>query len=177
MKSLPLITFLCASSSMVYQFSLAQYASAIFGGVSLFYTITVGIYTFALGVGSLFFKKINLNFILIEILLIFFGGILPIILYFNKIESLHLFITIMFTVGFLSGLEIPTIMQINGSDYDNKLWYIDLFGSAFGVLFFVVYLQFSLHLISLIFVNALINLIPLTLYLKASLPKNNLFIK
>lgn len=177
MNLLFIITFICASSSMIYQFCLAQYTSAVFGGTSLFYTLTVGVFTFSLGLGSLLFKRINLNFILIETMLILCGGLVPILLYLLNIESLFIFILLMIAVGFLSGLEIPTIMQIKGSDYDSGVWYTDLLGSAFGVLFFIFMTKISSHLMTMIITNSIMNLIPLILYQKEKVKKKNLFIK
>lgn len=147
-------TIIIAFVSIMYELVLSQHMTTLFGGTINQYTITIGLYASSMGIGSLFFNKFNnnipKNFIQLELLLSIFGALSPLLLIIIKpfvsitiLYGISLFL--IFTIGFLSGLEIPFLMELetNQSDkFSSKIFFLDYLGCLIGFLFypFIIYI-------------------------------------
>ena len=167
------ITFISAFCSIIYEFSLAQSLSSILGNSVLRYNLTIGLYVFSLGLGAIFYKKflkdsLNIKLFKIEFLLSFIGGISSILMlllakgirdtnYTLLVILTHSFI---FIVGFLSGFELPTLMDISEQktkDTSNIILSIDYIGTFVGVITFTFLLLPKLGVFQLTFFTAFLN--------------------
>lgn len=146
-----IITLIVAMSSILYELTLAQLSSAFLGGTLQQYTLTIGFYVFSLGVGSLYYGKINKTiknkityFINLEFILILSGVSFPFILYYSSshlsLVFLYVFIyTMISLIGFLSGIELPLLMDIfnnNNNSYSGLILALDFFGTFLGTVLF-----------------------------------------
>lgn len=161
-------TFFLASASMAYQLSLAHACSLLLGSSVKYYIISMAFYIFFMGMGSFCFKNLNKHnfFYVVEFLLIFLGASsLPLLylcdIYFSSL-TLYLALFFMASIGFLSGLELPFLMNFKkGSDnFNSSIYMLDFIGAGCGVFFFFLlifsvgffYLGLSIALINLLFV-------------------------
>ena len=132
-----LFSFLLAFCSLFYEFVYAQILSVCIGGTKTQYLITISLFTFALGMGSLLFnhfskvtdtKKI---FFRIEMMLTLLGSLGPFFLawllqakeetpaFLNlKISFSYFFI---FLIGLLSGFELPCLFSLLNSSHGKIL--------------------------------------------------------
>ncbi len=111
--------FVIATCGLVYELVAGALASYLLGDSVKQFSFIIGVYLFAMGVGSYLAKFIRTNlidkFIEIEILVGVVGGISSIVLFtiFNTTDHfewvLYLFV---FLTGCLVGLEIPLLMNI-----------------------------------------------------------------
>jgi spermidine synthase len=172
------ITLIVASASMLYEFSLTQVMISLFGGTIFQYTITIGLYAFSLGLGALFYnKKITSNFITVksfiklEILLSLCGISFPLLLLLGS-NFIYLNIILLiaylaiFTIGFLSGIELPLLMDLynktNSKSFSYKILGFDYFGTLIGSLAYpFLLLFFDIFTIGLII--GIVNLISILL--------------
>ncbi len=53
------VSFLVAFCSLVYEFVIAQTLAAVFGGTLFQYALTIGVFTFAMGFGSLLYERLK----------------------------------------------------------------------------------------------------------------------
>lgn len=122
-------TLFVAALSLLYELTLAQTLSALYGGTVLRYTVSVGIYIASLGIGALIYNRLSplnkyRNLIRAEIVLSILGMIGPyFILWFDHIAanelgpiasyaSLLISHLLLMSVGIFSGLELPALMEI-----------------------------------------------------------------
>jgi spermidine synthase len=132
------VAFFLAFCSLSYEFILIQVITSLQGGQIHKYNLTISLFTFFLGLGTLFsdlvpFISIRKRLFQIEVLLCSIGILAPIVsLYLNSIPICYFAIV---AIAFLSGFELPLLMrfkpkneyQIIGMDY------IGMFASAFLV--------------------------------------------
>ena len=119
-KTLIFAAFIAGICSIIYELLIATTASYFLGDSVKYFSITIGIYMAAMGIGSFISKYIqdkNIleRFILIEIALGILGGLsIPILYFAYSLTSLFLFFYIFFTaaIGFLIGLEIPFLTRL-----------------------------------------------------------------
>jgi len=126
---IPLLTcaFIVAIASIVYELIMGGISSYLLGNSVYQFSITIGLFMTAMGLGSLFSKKVenNLmsNFIFIEIALALIGGISGFILFYSY-AVLKVYIPIVFllimTIGILTGFELPLITRIIGNHNNLK---------------------------------------------------------
>jgi spermidine synthase len=126
---IPLLTcaFIVAIASIVYELIMGGISSYLLGNSVYQFSITIGLFMTAMGLGSLFSKKIenNLisNFIFIEIALALIGGVSGFILFYSY-AVLKFYIPIVFlmimTIGILTGFELPLITRIIGNQDNLK---------------------------------------------------------
>lgn len=123
-----LSVFIAGLCSIIYELLIAT-ASAYFLGDSVKqFSITIGLYMAAMGIGSYISRMIKTNllskFIAIEIILGFVGGTSIPVLYFGYAytNSYTIFmILLILIIGTLIGLEIPLLTRIMGKYYTLKI--------------------------------------------------------
>ena len=177
-----LLTFIVAACSIVYELILSQSLTIGFGGTVEKYSLTIGIFLFALGIGAFFYSKIEDNnkvrsFIFIEIALaicaflgvffIFYLAQIDSLFSINSIESTLILITAfipVFVIGLLSGFELPLLTSFIGNDKFSNVLGVDYFGSLFGTLIYALLLYPFLGLISTLAIFIGANLIVCALF-------------
>ena len=90
-----LVVALCG---IIYELLIGTISSYLLGNSVYQFSVTIGMFMFSMGIGSLITKKLNdnyiQNFILVEILIAIFGGISGIIL-FTVFPYLRIFYELM----------------------------------------------------------------------------------
>lgn len=111
--------FLIATCGLVYELIAGTVASYLLGDSVTQFSLVIGVYLFAMGMGSLASKYIERDlitwFIRIELLVGLVGGISSTLLYllFGMVASFHVVLYLLvFLTGALVGLEIPLLMRI-----------------------------------------------------------------
>lgn len=155
-----LISFVLAFCSLSYEFMMAQMISALLGNTLLFYTLTIGIYIFSLGIGSLIpvsgisEERVRVKLYWIELGICLIGGWGPVWLFLinqgilsmslGSLESYYITscvsMGVVLVVGILSGMELPLLLrfdQLNqGGKHYISLIAFDYFASFVGSLTF-----------------------------------------
>lgn len=112
-----LVVALCG---IAYELVIATVSSYLLGDSVYQFSITIGMFMFAMGIGSYVSKRVENNklierFVLIEILVSLFGGASSIIL-FLVYPTFSFYKPVMYTliiiIGILVGLEIPILTRI-----------------------------------------------------------------
>jgi len=109
-----------ATCGLIYELVAGALASYLLGDSVTQFSTIIGVYLFAMGVGSYLSKYLRpssllLTFVVVEILIGIIGGLSSTALFilFNYIQSFRLTLYgLMFTTGLLVGIEIPLMMQI-----------------------------------------------------------------
>ncbi|MCU0499678.1 MAG: polyamine aminopropyltransferase [Anaerolineae bacterium] len=112
-----LIISICA---LVYELIVGTLSSYLLGDSVTQFSITIGLFLFAMGLGSLLSRRIKGNelrwFIIVELLTGLFGGSAAAILYAVYATSLDYYYLVMIgvilSIGICIGLEIPLLMRI-----------------------------------------------------------------
>lgn len=111
--------FLIATCGLVYELIAGTVASYLLGDSVTQFSLVIGVYLFAMGMGSLASKYIERHlitwFIRVELLVGLVGGISSTLLYllFGTEASFHVVLYLLvFLTGALVGLEIPLLMRI-----------------------------------------------------------------
>lgn len=111
--------FIIATCGLVYELIAGTVASYLLGDSVTQFSLVIGVYLFAMGMGSLASKYIERDlltwFIRIELLVGLVGGISSTLLYllFGTAASFHVVLYLLvFLTGALVGLEIPLLMRI-----------------------------------------------------------------
>jgi spermidine synthase len=112
--------FVVAACGLVYELAAGTLASYLLGDSILQFSTVIGTYLFAMGVGSylsrFFERQLIAHFLRIELLVGFFGGLMPVALF--ALQSLSgpsfrfALYAMVLLVGVLVGLEIPLVMRI-----------------------------------------------------------------
>lgn len=181
------ITTLVACCSILYEFLLAQSLSTTMGNTSLRYNLTIGLYIASMGVGALFYQKIISkeifkDFVKIELILSLVGGVAPIMVlvvdyvanlvanttgvsFFSPIIQMPLFTfnhLMIVAIGFLSGLELPLLINM-GKSFDKKkgnyVLAYDYLGTLIGAIIFPIIILPRLHIFTIGYVVSLINIL------------------
>ncbi len=168
-----LVTFILALCSISYELILAQGLSAFLENTILRYSVTIGLYMFSLGIGSLcagerWTRQAILNLLKIEILLTIFGGFCVAFLFYVDAWNVgRLGFTIIshgliLFIGFLSGFEIPLLVKI-AEKYKtssvNKILSINYAGAFVGTVVFAFYLYPKVGLLPAAFSIGILNTI------------------
>lgn len=170
------LSFVISWCSMVYELLLAQSLSLAVGQSFLRYTVVVGVYIFALGLGSLLVHRKEvynpLNILIkVEIALFTLGAMIPVLIFAGGVAVDELFAYIGFganagfraninilylhiwvvIIGLLSGAETPLLLKIvsNNDKQDQTLKYIsvDYLGSCLGAICFPIWILYDLGLV------------------------------
>ncbi len=112
--------FVVAACGLVYELAAGTLASYLLGDSILQFSTVIGTYLFAMGVGSylsrFFERQLIAHFLRIELLVGFFGGLMPVALFALQSLSSPAFrfalYAMVLLVGVLVGLEIPLVMRI-----------------------------------------------------------------
>lgn len=157
--------FISGLCSIIYELLIATTASYFLGDSVKFFSLTIGIYMAAMGVGTFLSKYIERDlltrFIQIELMLALLGGLSIPLLYFTYSYTdlfipCYLFLTIM--IGLLIGLEIPFLTRLMERHYQLKfnianILSFDYFGALIATVSFPFLLLpvFGIYQSSLLF--------------------------
>ena len=148
-KLLLITTLLISICSIIYELLISSISSYLQGDSVLQFSITIGLYMSAMGIGSYISKYIKNNlfnkFIFIEIGIGILGGFSSLILFLVNIYT-NLYILIMYTliilIGICVGLEIPILTRIIESNESNvrknlaNIFTFDYIGGLIGSILF-----------------------------------------
>ena len=177
MKKTPLLflnVLLIATCGLIYELLAGTLASYVLGDSVTQFSIIIGIYLFAMGIGSYLSKFIEKNiaekFIDVEYSVAILGGFSAPVLFlsFSYLSYFNLLLYgIVFGIGVLVGLEIPLLMRILKDELDfkdliSRVLAFDYIGALAASLLFPLFLVPKLGLVrtSLIFgiLNAAVGL-------------------
>lgn len=125
-----LITLILAFCSLSYEFIMVKVMTMSLGGRIGNYNLIVSLFTFSLGMGTLFSEKVNKEktketLCVVEFLLSIVGMLSPaLILFFPSLWLGSLFSLL---IGFLSGFEFPLLLNIKPNS-DSSLLGFDYLG-------------------------------------------------
>lgn len=181
-----LITFTVAACSILYELLLANTLSLMAGSTVVWYSVTIGAYLGAMGIGAFAKRKIfpkkstTRKLFNIEIILSLLGANAALAIFFSHSVSIFLIahnwgqwgVAVFFAMGFLmivavgffSGIELPLLMEIGNSlssgtkKISNRVLGVDYFGSLAGAMLFPLFFlpRFSSQQIG--FIVAIVNL-------------------
>jgi spermidine synthase len=165
------VVFVVAVCGIIYELIISACSSFLMGDSIYQFSITIGIYLSAMGIGSFLSKKIENDlfrkFFIIEILVGILGGFSAIILYAAYIYTswyTAIMILLILLIGTLVGFEIPVLIRIL-EKYDtlketvaNVLTY-DYIGALIGSLGFPLFLLPRLGIIRSSFAVGMLNIL------------------
>jgi len=164
-----LASLVVALSSMIYELGLAQILSATLGGTSLRYAVTIGLFTATLGLGALAFDFIKTRFSrekmfpFFQNILAWTGFLSPFFLIEIKSDLWILNHLPIIVIGFLSGIELPLLMEASPEKSRNIVLAYDYVGMFSAAILFPLLLLPHLGVINAIlvatFMNAVLGLI------------------
>jgi len=168
MKRIPLLflnVVIIATCGLIYELLAATVSSYVLGDSVTQFSLIIGIYLFAMGVGSwlsgFLEKHLAEKFIEIELAVAIIGGFSAPLL-FLTFASVSYFAIILyamvFTIGALVGLEIPLLMRILKDELDfkdlvSRVLALDYIGALVAALLFPIFLvpKLGLNRTSLLF--------------------------
>lgn len=140
--------FVVATCGLIYELVASTAASYLLGDSVTQFSTVIGVYLFAMGVGSYASKYFKSNllqvFIVVELFVGLFGGLSSTMLFvgFNFIEHFQFFLyLVVFVIGNLVGLEIPLMLRIlkdqfSFDDLVAKIFSFDYVGALLASLLF-----------------------------------------
>lgn len=180
-KVLLVTTLLISICSIIYELIISSMSTYLNGDSIRQYSITIGLYMSAMGIGSYLSKKIKNKlfnkFIYVELLTGILGGFSTLILFLTNIYT-NIFYLIMYiliiAIGVLVGLEIPLLTRIIEENNSNirtnlaNIFTFDYIGGLIGSLAFPLFLFPKLGFITTSFcvgtINILVSLIIIVKY-------------
>lgn len=168
MKRVPLLflnVVIIATCGLIYELIAATVSSYVLGDSVTQFSTIIGVYLFAMGVGSWLSRFIEKNvaekFIDIELAVAIIGGVSAPILFltFAYVSYFGLILySLVFIIGTLVGLEIPLLMRILKDELDfkelvSKVLALDYVGALVAALMFPIFLvpKLGLNRTSLLF--------------------------
>lgn len=120
MRTLLFLTvFVIATCGLVYELIAGTVASYLLGDSVTQFSLVIGVYLFAMGMGSLLSKYLERElltwFVRIEILVGLVGGFSSTLLYllFGSVDAFHVLLYVLVGItGMLVGVELPLLMRI-----------------------------------------------------------------
>jgi spermidine synthase len=174
MNAAPLLVavFMIAICGIIYELIIGAISSYLLGDSVKQYSVTIGLFMSAMGIGSYATKRFRRNlfdvFVAIELLIGLFGGFAAIFLFasygFTNVYHLVMYITII-VIGILVGLEIPILTRIIEEKQNNlritiaNVLSFDYIGALLGSLSFPLVLLPYLGEIKTSFLVGFINII------------------
>lgn len=159
-----------ATCGLVYELIAGALASYLLGDSVTQFSLIIGVYLFAMGVGSYLSKfiekKILSVYVNVEFLVGLIGGVSATVL-FISFEYVHSFRILLFSfvfiIGTLVGLEIPLLMRILKDRYEfkdlvSKVFTVDYIGALFASIAFPLVLAPKLGLMRTAFLFGLFNI-------------------
>ncbi|MBN3039133.1 MAG: hypothetical protein JW869_06960 [Candidatus Omnitrophica bacterium] len=180
-----IISFVLAACSILYELMIAQTVSLLSINTVIRYSVTIGLYLGAMGIGALLCQRLFgkkerwRSLFFVEILLSLAGGLAVAIVHYAHMiygymfleDKLLLGVGTFFTlsflvvvgVGFLTGLELPLLIAIANElckekKVTNRVLAMDYFGSLAGAFSFPLLLLPNFEVISVGLVVAFLNL-------------------
>lgn len=153
-RLLMLTTLIISGCSMCYELIISAVSSYLLGNSMLQYSVTIGLYMSALGLGSycsrFFNRKLFNTFVNIEIMIAVLGGLSALTLfwanlYIKSYEAVMYFEILL--IGSLAGAEIPLLTRIVESDEQNlkltlsSIFSFDYIGGLIGAVAFPLLLM------------------------------------
>ena len=171
-RLLLITTLLISICSIIYELLISSISSYLQGDSVLQFSITIGLYMSAMGIGSYISKYIKENlfnkFIFIEMSVGILGGSASLILFlvniYTKIYALIMY-TLIILIGICVGLEIPILTRIIENNESNvrknlaNIFTFDYMGGLIGSIIFPILLFPKLGFITTAFLVGTINLI------------------
>ncbi|MBE7515026.1 MAG: polyamine aminopropyltransferase [Chloracidobacterium sp.] len=168
MQRAPLLflnVFVIATCGLIYELLAGTLSSYVLGDSVTQFSIIIGIYLFAMGVGSYLSKFIERNvaekFIEVELAVAIVGGFSAPLLFLSFAHLSYFNVVlygIVFVIGVLVGLEIPLMMRILKNDLDfkdlvSRVLAFDYVGALVASLLFPIFLvpKLGLNRTSLLF--------------------------
>ena len=175
--------FIAGMCSIVYELLIATTASYFMGDSVKYFSITIGLYIAAMGLGSMASQYtedhlILKRFIIAELYLSIFGGLsIPVMYMVYAYTSILVPVYIAFTViiGFIIGLEIPFLTRLMQNDFALNfniahIMSFDCLGALFATISFpfIMLPFFGIYKSSLIFgmINLSISMILIIVFTK-----------
>ena len=163
-----LVVALCG---IVYELIIGTVSSYLLGNSVYQFSITIGVFMFAMGVGSLISKYFDdqyvRNFIIIEVLIALVGGVCSIVLFMAFPFAREMYEVVMYSlimiIGALVGMEIPILTTLLAKkcamkDSIANVMSLDYLGALIGSVAFPLLLLPSLGLVQSSFAIGLINI-------------------
>lgn len=144
--------FTIATCGLVYELIAGTIASYLLGDSVTQFSTVIGVYLFAMGIGSWFSKYVEKDllgvFIQVEFLIAFFGGISGSLFFvlFPHLSSFRVLLyAIVLLIGTFVGLEIPLLLRIlkdqfQFKDLISKVFTFDYIGALLASLLFPLFL-------------------------------------
>ena len=175
-RLLMLTTLLISGCSMVYELIISAVSSYLSGNSTLQYSVTIGLYMSALGLGSFLSKFIKKDlwswFARVEIGIGIIGGSCSLVLFLANLYltayQIVMYIEII-AIGTLAGLEIPLLTRIIEEDRKelrltlSSIFSFDYIGGLIGSVAFPMLLLPSLGYFATCFLSGALNLTAATL--------------
>ena len=170
-RLLMLTTLLISGCSMVYELIISAVSSYLVGDSTLQYSVTIGLYMFALGIGSFLSKYIKKDlwgaFAKVEILIGVTGGTCSLMLFLSNLY-LESYVLVMYAeilaIGTLAGLEIPLLTRLIEEDRQelrltlSSIFSFDYIGGLVGSVAFPMILLPHLGYFATCFLSGALNL-------------------
>lgn len=162
-STINLASLIVAFASMVYELGLAQILSAMLGGTTLRYAVTIGLFTATLGLGALGFDYLKERFSceamfpFFQNLLAWSGLISPFFLIEWKSEYWLVNHLPIMVIGLLSGVELPLLMSVSVERKRNVVLAYDYIGMFAATILFPLVLLPRFGVISTILVATVMN--------------------
>ncbi len=171
-RLLLLTTLIISGCSMCYELIISAVSTYLLGNSLLQYSITIGLFMSALGLGSycsrFLNKKLFQTLVVIEFLIGIIGGASAISLFFANLYirsySLVMYVEII-AIGVLAGAEIPLLTRIVERDERNlkrtlsSIFSFDYIGGLIGAVAFPLLLMPKLGFFATSFLCGLLNII------------------
>ena len=171
-KLLMLTTLIISGCSIIYEVLISSVSSYLVGDSIKQFSITIGIYMCAMGLGSYISKYIKKYlfdfFVLVEIGVGFLGGISSLVLFLSNIylDSYQVIMYIeIILIGTLVGLEIPLLTRIIEENCKNlritlsSIFSFDYIGGLIGSIAFPLLLLPNLGYFTTAFLTGTLNII------------------
>lgn len=170
-RLLMMTTLIISGCSMCYELIISAVSSYLLGNSTLQYSVTIGLYMSALGLGSylsrFFTKRLFHSLILIELGIGLLGGLSSLLLFYANLY-ISSYETVMYLeiilIGALAGAEIPLLTRIIEEDENNlkvtlsSIFSFDYIGGLLGAIFFPLVLLPVLGFFSTSFLCGLLNI-------------------
>jgi spermidine synthase len=160
-----LSAFILAFCGLTYEFVFAQSLSVLLGNSVTQYSLTIGIFLAALGFGALYAQadENSLSRLLrLQLRLAIFAPSAYFSLWIVSLYLPHALLKLasysaVAAIGYLTGSEIPLLMQMGGEGLRMRILAADYFGMLTASILFPIYLLPHLGVFSSILVAALFN--------------------
>ena len=171
-KLLMLTTLIISGCSICYELIISAVSSYLVGDSTLQYSVTIGLYMSAMGLGSYLSKYMKNNlfnwFVMIEIGVGIIGGISSLVLFLANLY-LNTYQIVMYTeiivIGTFVGAEIPILTRIIEEDEENlrvtisSIFSFDYIGGLIGSIAFPLLLLPHLGYFATAFLTGCMNIV------------------